>query len=112
VSNILIVPERNPHRTRTDLAVSEGHLIVAKYAIQTSNKHDLFVYHIFHITAGLAALVETGEAAAALGRFVKYCLRYLVRHRFFNSTGFLRSLASPKNDYAYYTVVMQSSYRA
>jgi hypothetical protein len=106
---VLIAPERNPHRTRTDLAVSEGYLIVAKCEIQTSDKHDFFVYHIFHIAAGPAALVETGEAAAALSRFVDYFLRYVVRHRFFNPTGFLRALASPETIYPYYTVAMQSS---
>ena len=106
---MLIAPERKPHRTRTDLAVSEGYLIVAKCEIQTSDKHDFFVDHIFYIAARLAALVETGEAASALSRFVDYFLRYFVRHRFSNSAGFLRALASPERDYPYYTVVMPSS---
>ena len=106
---MLIVPERKPHRTRTDLAVSEGYLIVAKCGIQTSDKHDFLVYHIFHIAAGLAALVETGEAAAALSRFVDYLLRYVVCHRFLNPAGFLRALASPDTHHAYYTVAKQSS---
>jgi hypothetical protein len=81
-SDVLIAPERNSHRTRTDLAVSEGYLIVAKFEIETSDKHDFFVYHIFHLAAGPAARVETGEAAVALSCFVDYFLRYVARHRF------------------------------
>jgi hypothetical protein len=54
-SDVLIVPERNPHRTRTDLAVSERYLIVAKCGVQAPDKHDFFIYHIFHITARPAA---------------------------------------------------------
>lgn len=93
---MLIAPERKPHRTRTDLAVSKGYLIVAKRGIQASDKHDFFVYHILHIAAGPAVFVQTGKAAAALSRFVDYFLRYVVHHRFVNSARFLRALASPE----------------
>jgi hypothetical protein len=108
---VLIAPECEPHRTRTDLAVSERYLIVAKCGIQASDKHDFFAYHIFHIAAGLAALVEASEATSALSRFVDYLLRYFARHRFFNSAGFAQALASPETHYPYYTGAMQSSCR-
>ncbi len=85
---MLIAPECKPHRTRTDLAFAKGYLIVAKRGIQASDKHDFFVYYIFHVAAGPCALVETGKAAAALGRFVDYFLRYVARHCFIDSTGF------------------------
>jgi hypothetical protein len=107
---VLIAPERKPHRTRTDLAVSKGYLIVAKRGIQASDKHDFFVYYIFHIAAGPPALVEAGKAAAALSRFIYYFLRYVARHCFFHSTSFLQALASQETHYSYYTVVMQSNY--
>jgi hypothetical protein len=83
-----IVPERNPHRARTDLAVCEGDLIIAEGNIQTAHKHDSFVYHIFHVAAGPAMLVKTGEAPAAPSRFVDYFLSYGLRHRLFNPAGF------------------------
>ncbi len=101
---MLIAPERKPHRARTDLAVSEGYLVVAKCEIQTSDKHDFFVYHIFHIAARPAALVETGEAAAALSRFIDYFLSYVARHRFFNPAGFLLAPTSPE-----FTIVITPS---
>jgi hypothetical protein len=95
-SDVLIIPERKPHRTRTDLAVSERYLIVAKCGIQTSDKHDFFVYHIFHIAAGPAALVETGKAAAALSGFLHYFLRYVARH-FFKLDRFFASSSGVEN---------------
>jgi hypothetical protein len=79
---VLIAPECKPHRTRTDLAVSKGYLIVAKRGIQASDKHDFFVYHIFYIAAGLAVFVETGKAAGALSGFIYYFLRYVPGHCF------------------------------
>ena len=103
------MPKRDPHRTRTDLAVAEGYLIVAEGEIQTSDKHHFFVYHIFHIAAWPAALVETGEGAAALSRFVDYFLRYLVCHRLFNTTGFSPALGLLTTDYPYYRGAMQSN---
>ena len=83
---MLIAPERNAHWTRTDLTVSERYLIVAKRKIQAADKHDFFVYFIFHAAAGTAAsFVETREATAALNRSVDRFLSYVARHDFFPS---------------------------
>jgi hypothetical protein len=105
----LITPERNPHGTRTNLAVSERYLIVAEGEVQASDKHDFFVDHIFHVATGAAVLVETREASAAPSRSVNRFLRYIAFHRFINSAGSLRVLASRKPDYPYYSDAMQSS---
>jgi hypothetical protein len=87
VSDVPIAPERNPHRTRTNLTVSERYLIVAKREIQASDKRDFVVYHIFHAAAGPAALVETGETTRAFNRSVDRFLRDLVQDYFFNPAG-------------------------
>jgi hypothetical protein len=106
---VLIVPERNSHRTRTNLAVAEGYLIVAKAGIQTPDKHNSFVHYIFHIAARAAAPVETGKGATALGCSVDYFLRYVARHAL-SERVYLQALASPRTPYVYYTATMQSNY--
>ncbi len=74
-SDLVIVPESNPHRTGTDRAVAEGYLIATKVLLQAPNEHNVFVYDIFH-TAARMAVIQTSKAFRALCSFVDYLLGY------------------------------------
>jgi lipid-binding SYLF domain-containing protein len=107
---VLIVPQRNPHRTRADLAVPERYLIVAKSGVHTSDKHNSRVHHIFHIAAGPAAVVEAPKGAAALSCLINYFLRHMTGHCSFSISMGLFAGANVAGHCIYYTVTMQSNY--
>jgi hypothetical protein len=90
----MLVPEGNPHRTGTNVTVSEKNLIITILNSQASDEHDVSVYGIFHIATRPAALIETGEATLALNSFVDCLLRDLMFHNS-SPSGSLAALFSP-----------------